>query len=271
LVKSPQAKGNNINLQIVGDVSNQTLTSQIQGHLQYLKNNGYQPSTIERRINCLNRLIALGADLADPESVKQIIAEQTNWKASNKQVVVFAYDLYAKQYGLQWQRPWYNAVRELPFIPQEREIDDLIAGCSQEPSLLLQIAKETGARAGEIYDLYWTDVDFVAGTLSIRAEKKSNPRRFKMSLKLQNLLECLPKKTEHVFIHYDSLKNLRRQFQRERKRLALKLCNPRLNQIKIHTLRHWKGTSEYAKTKDILHVMQTLGHKNIKNTLSTLN
>ena len=30
---------------------------------------------------------------------------------------------------------------------------------------------------------------------------------------------------------------------------------------------HWKATMEYAKTKDILHVMQLLGHKNIKNTL----
>ena len=49
--------------------------------------------------------------------------------------------------------------------------------------------------------------------------------------------------------------------------LAYKLSNPRMNQIKIHTLRHWKGTTEYDKTKDILHVMQTLGHKNIKNTL----
>ena len=40
-----------------------------------------------------------------------------------------------------------------------------------------------------------------------------------------------------------------------------------LNQIKIHTFGHWKGTTEYDKTKDILHVMQTLDHKNIKNTL----
>ncbi|MEM2578148.1 MAG: hypothetical protein QXV88_04605 [Candidatus Bathyarchaeia archaeon] len=38
-------------------------------------------------------------------------------------------------------------------------------------------------------------------------------------------------------------------------------------QIGFHTLRHWKATMEYAKTKDILYVMQVLGHKNIKNTL----
>ncbi|MEM1589913.1 MAG: hypothetical protein QW175_05800 [Candidatus Bathyarchaeia archaeon] len=35
----------------------------------------------------------------------------------------------------------------------------------------------------------------------------------------------------------------------------------------FHTLRHWKGTMEYHKTKDIIHVQRLLGHKNIQNTL----
>jgi len=30
---------------------------------------------------------------------------------------------------------------------------------------------------------------------------------------------------------------------------------------------HFKATMEYAKTKDILHVMKIPGHKNIQNTL----
>jgi len=37
--------------------------------------------------------------------------------------------------------------------------------------------------------------------------------------------------------------------------------------ITFHTFRHWKATVEYAKTKDILHVMRALGHRNINNTL----
>lgn len=37
--------------------------------------------------------------------------------------------------------------------------------------------------------------------------------------------------------------------------------------ITFHTLRHYKGTMEYHRPKDILHVMQVLGHKSIKNTL----
>lgn len=37
--------------------------------------------------------------------------------------------------------------------------------------------------------------------------------------------------------------------------------------IHFHMLRHWKATAEYHKTKDVLHVLKLLGHKNIANTL----
>jgi hypothetical protein len=40
-----------------------------------------------------------------------------------------------------------------------------------------------------------------------------------------------------------------------------------LKMVNFIILRHFKGTMEYYKTKDILHVMTILGHKNIKNTL----
>ena len=119
-----------------------------------------------------------------------------------KQAVVFAYYLYAKYYNITWVRPNYKAIRQLPFIPQEREIDDLIAGVNAEIALLLTIAKESGARAGEIYRLLWTDVDFEAHTITLLAEKNSNPRRFKTSRKLQNMLECYPKSTEQIFTQY---------------------------------------------------------------------
>jgi len=32
-------------------------------------------------------------------------------------------------------------------------------------------------------------------------------------------------------------------------------------------MRHWKGTMEYHKTKDILYVMKVLDHRDVKNTL----
>jgi len=38
-------------------------------------------------------------------------------------------------------------------------------------------------------------------------------------------------------------------------------------QISFHTLRHWKATIEYHRTKDLLYVKQLLGHKNITITI----
>ena len=52
-----------------------------------------------------------------------------------------------------------------------------------------------------------------------------------------------------------------------RKTIAKKLNNPRLLKITFKTLRHFKGTTLYHKTRDIIYVKETLGHKDINNTL----
>jgi len=77
---------------------------------------------------------------------------------------------------------------------------------------------------------------------------------------------ALPKANKFVFSGI-KLKSLQKRFEDQRRRIAAKLKNPRLLKISFVTLRHWKATMEYAKTKDIVHVMRILGHKNIQNTL----
>jgi integrase len=125
--------------------------------------------------------------------------------------------------------------------------------------------KETGIRCGEAWQLKWTDFDIINKAVRVTHEKGSNPRVLAVSNTLAAMLNCLPKQSVRIFGN-SSLETLR-TFERQRKRLAYKLNNPRIQQITFHTLRHWKATMEYHRTKDILHVMQILGHKNIKNTL----
>jgi len=232
----------------------------------WMKKQGYSDATIEGRARVLKVLMKRGANVLDPESVKDIIARQ-RWSEGRKANAIKAYTNFLKMIGGTWQPPICRDVRKIPFIPLEREIDDLIASCNQHIAAFLRIGKETGARAGEIYSLRWSDIDFERQTIRITAEKNSNPRIFRISNMLIAMLNKLPKDSERIFHHYALLKHLRRCFQRYRKRAAHKLGNPRILQITFHTLRHWKGTMEYAKTKDILHVMQVLGHKKIQNTL----
>jgi integrase len=76
-------------------------------------------------------------------------------------------------------------------------------------------------------------------------------------------LEVITKGSERIFDDFI----LRRAFYYKRKTTATKLSNPRLLEITFITFRHWFGTIQYHKTKDILHVQRLLGHKNIQNTL----
>ena len=134
------------------------------------------------------------------------------------------------------------------------------------PGTLLAILKETGARIGESLKLKWINVDLKRNTIIINdPEKGCNPRIIEVSSKLISMVGKLPEKSERIF--NSSKQSIYTCFQRQRKRLAFKLNNPRLLRISFHTFRHWHATMEYHKTKDIIHVKQRLGHKNVENTM----
>jgi len=231
----------------------------------WMKKQGYADQTIEGRVKLLKILAKRGADLHDPEKVKEIIAKQ-NWGLGRKENAVDAYSTFLKMTGGSWDRPRYKRVDTLPWVPTEIEIDQLIAGCSARMASFLQLLKETGMRPGEAWQLKWIDADFEKSTVNVTPEKGSNPRNFKISGKLIAMLRALPQKSSYIF-RSGELDHFAGNFRRQRRRTAFKLKNPRIDRISFKTLRHFKGTMEYHRTKDILHVMNVLGHKNIKNTL----
>jgi integrase len=234
-------------------------------YVWYMKKQGYAEATIQGRSKLVQIMVKRGADLLNPESIKETIAKQ-NWSTGRKNNAVDAYSCFLRLFNGKWDPPNYKRVRKLPFIPAEVEIDQLIAACSTRMSTLLQLLKETGIRIGEAWKLQWIDLDTQNSTIAITPEKGSNPRMFKISGHLVAMLNCLPKKDNYIF-GTSSLRSKRRRFERQRQLIAEKLKNPRILHITFHTFRHWKATMEYHKTKDILHVMQLLGHRSITNTL----
>jgi integrase len=228
---------------------------------------GYAESTILSRTKLMKIMVKRGANLFDPESVKEIIAKQKCWSAGRKANAVNAYTSYLIMTGGKWDPPKYNRVKKLPFIPTEAEVDQLIAGCGPKTATLLQLLKETGMRIGEAWRLKWNEIDMVNNTVRVTPEKGSNPRIFKLSGNLMAMLDSMKRRAKNSRVFCKSLKSKRRCFEKQRKTVARKLKNPRIREITFHTLRHFKATMEYHKTKDILHVMKVLGHKNIKNTL----
>ena len=108
-------------------------------------------------------------------------------------------------------------------------------------------------------NLRWVDVDTERTSVNILPEEGSNPRQLKISSRLVGMLNSQPKRYSYVFRNpaVDSVSHLHRfreVYHKQRKRISAKLQNPRLDQVTFKTLRHWKATNEYHRTKDILHV-----------------
>jgi len=231
-------------------------------HSLFLLREGYRESTIWSRVSSLKSL-ARKADLKDPEAVKAAIS-QLNCSEGRKEILVTTCRLFCSQFEIPFTRPRYQRVETLPFIPLEVEVDQLIAGMGKRHATYLQFLKETGARAGEAWNAKWTDINI--DSVAIRPEKSSRPRMLKLSNALLSMINRLPRGSEFVFGGGD-LEYFSRWFYVKRKEIAEKLGNPRIRQIGFKTLRHWKATNLYHRTRDILLVQRVLGHKDIRNTL----
>ena len=241
------------------------ITGKIVEYLWHLRKEGRKPITILSRRKDLIRLQKHEANLLNPESVKEVIANE-KVSQNTKNHYVTSYDGFAKWLGINWKAPKYKFERKIPWLPTEAQLDQLIAGCKPRLATFLQILKETMARAGEAWALKWTDLN--GNILNINApEKGSKPRQFKISNKLVSMINALPNKDERIFGPYTSLANFRTNYIKRRKKLSRTLAEPRIAKITFHTFRHWGATILFHKTKNIIYVQQKLGHRCIENTM----
>jgi integrase len=209
--------------------------------------------------------------LLDPESVKTYLATVEVSEPRKAKLVEDLGRFYNWKH-IPFDKPNYRRIERLPFVPLESEIDQLISGAGRKTGTFLQLLKETGVRPGETWNLKWKDLDPEKNAVNIAPEKNSNPRQSRISTRLMAMLNRLPRRYEYVFRNpkTDPLRSIevfRRSAARQRRRISERLQNPRIRSITFKTMRHWKATTEYHKTRDILHVMAVLGHKNIRNTL----
>ena len=231
----------------------------------YLKRQNYSEETIRLNRIALKVLSERGANLLDTDSVKDVIAKQT-WSSNRKRNVINAYALFLKLNKMEWEPPRCTVEESIPFIPTEQEIDALISAAPKKLSIFLLLLKETAMRRGEAKRIEWINVDSEKNTITLNhPEKHSNSRMWKVTPQLIAQLNALPKDSTKVF--GDSrMDTLKIAFLRLRKKQAAKMQNPRLLSIGFHTLRHWKATTLYHRTKDPLYVRDFLGHKSMKNT-----
>ena len=231
--------------------------------IEYLNHN-LRAVTVKTYIKRLEMLSKVG-NLDNPEQIKTLICTYQSTE-SFKELLTNSYDYYVRFSGKSWVKPRFTREDKPFFLPTETELDQLISRSYFKMSVFLQLLKETGADSGEAWKLRWVDFNAVENTVSLTPTKNHNARTVKISSHLVGRLLLLSRKNERVFACKD-LDDFRRRYEDMKNSLSLKLQNPRLKEIAFRSFRHWKATTEYRKTKDILHVKWLLGHKRLENTL----
>ena len=120
---------------------------------------------------------------------------------------------------------------------------------------MLLVALHSGARASELLDLTWADLNLETGTTLISTLKGGLPRevvlpRFVVRALVQLKVQSPSKPFD---LSYNRLGEIWREYRPAPK--------------PFHSLRHTFAMRAYDKTKDIRFVQRALGHKSITNTM----
>lgn len=242
-------------------------------YMACLEREGYYGETVY--LKQLKTLIKDGADLRNPEDVKTKIARHTfktkdgevkQWSNGSKNLAIFAYDAFCKMEGIAWQRPSYRQDEAIIRAPVEEDLDALIASTtSKRMATFLCCLKETYADPGEVLAIEWRDIK--GNKLTIAHPVKGHlAGDYEISGRLLAMINMLPKKDKRVFpSNYSSLLT---SFVRMRKRIAVKIQRPELEEISFKSFRHWGGTTIAEGTNgNVLIVKRMLRHKCITSTM----
>jgi len=233
-----------------------------------MRKEAYEDTTIKATAKRLKHL-QKNCHLADPESVKIFVA---NKKCGNafKESLIEAYDILMRSNNQQWNKPFYARYDKLPKIPTEEKINMLISNSSTRMALFLSMSKDLGSRPIELTWLKVTDINLQNGTINLTGAKHTVGRNGKLK---PNTLEMLKAYINKKGLHQDDRlfptesENISESYRRLRKALAKKLQDPTIQEIRLYDFRHFKASTEYHKTKDLLYVKALLGHKDLRTTL----
>ena len=207
--------------------------------------------------------------LAEPEAVKLVIAEL---KATDgyKRNLCIAYNKYAKFYGIAWNMPIYREPAKNIALPTKEKLLMLIANAGSLLSMKLTLSMETGLRPVELTRLKVKDLDLEHRTANPTTAKKGNARTIPMSQSLtQKLQEHIIRENltqNDLLFKGTDADHYGKQYRKMRNKLAEKLNDPSIRNIRLYDFRHYFCTKKLNDIGNPYTVMVLMGHTKLETT-----
>ncbi len=145
----------------------------------------------------------------------------------------------------------------------------IISASGRILSLKLKLSMETGLRPIELHNLKVKDVDIAQRIVYPTTAKHGAPRKIKISQQLTDLIQeyiTRNKRNQNDTLFKGNPISYGKEYREVRNTLTKKLNDPTLKNIRLYDLRHYFGTMNYHKTKDIKFTQYLMGHKHSNTT-----
>lgn len=237
----------------------------LENYLSYLRKKGLKDSTIKGYMNCICSLVNNYVDLYNPESIKEYLVS-LDVSFGRKRNIVHAYKhLHYYFHGDRWRdAPRYERVKKPQYLPTEKNLIQIISGVPNKHRPFCQLLYETGARSIEVWNLEWSAIDFEKNHVDITPVKNGEFRTLPISDTLKQMLNTIPRETEHIF-KKGQLDNFRGGFRIHRRRLANDLGEPEIEKCSYKTFRTYYATKA-SYQYEMNEVQYRLGHTHISTT-----
>jgi integrase len=207
--------------------------------------------------------------LEEPEAVKMLIAELESSDGYKRNLCI-AYNKYCKFYNINWTMPKYREPAKNIALPTKEKIKMLIADAGYVLSTKLALSMGTGLRPVELMRLKVKDLDLDHKTVNPTTAKHGNPRTLPISESLkQKLEEHITRenlKPDELLFKGKGADHYGKQYRVMRNRLADKLKDPTIRNIRLYDLRHYFCTKKLNDIGNPYTVMVLMGHTKLTTT-----
>ena len=226
-----------------------------------LEKKGNREATIVRKLKFFKRLSG------SPEEMSSQILRNgwTDKVKSNGLDVVYQYAEFIGQPMVKVKFRVFDN-REV-YVPNPDMVKAFLYRVTLNVRARIMIAVQTGACAGEVWWLTWSDFNPQNRTLNVVGVKGHRTSTYKISEELVGLLQQIPRKGTRIFSNVAFQHHMNDRVIYHAKLLAQETGNQDYAKIHFHTFRHFAISWQYFKTKDIVETQRFARHCNINNTL----
>jgi integrase len=209
------------------------------------------------------------APLTQPEAVKAFIAT-LNVTTGYKKNLCTAYNQYCKFTQTIWNKPKYEQeAKNISLAPKEKLLM-IIAEAGKQLGIRLQMSMETGLRPIELCRLKVKDIDLNHKTVNPTTAKGGNPRTVPLSAsltaKLEERIRTKSLNPNGNLFGYLTSDQYGCAYRKVRDRLAKKLNDPTIKNIRLYDFRHYFCTKKLYDLNNPYTVMVLMGHKKLQTT-----